>query len=93
MNLTQEVMVLGITRYNFTNDKNELVKGTTVHFYDIAAVSEENRYGVIPQKTNLEFEAYSELHENIFPVRAVANIKVDLSKQKMKVASFDFSKK
>lgn len=93
MNIKQDVTVLGITRYNFTNDAGELVKGTTVHFYDNVGTNEENRYGVLPQKSNLPYDAYDGLKSHIYPTKATAIVTVDLVKQKMKVTGLEFSGK
>ncbi|MBC9722044.1 MAG: hypothetical protein H9W82_12285 [Lactobacillus sp.] len=93
MNFTQEVMVLGITRYNFTNDNNEEVKGTAVHYYDVAGTNEENRYGVLPSKANLPYESYDSLKGHVYPTRGLATVTLDLQRQKMKVTAFDFSDK
>lgn len=92
MNMTQEVMVLGVTRYNFVNDNGEPVRGTTVHYYDLGGVSEENRYGVLPSKANLQLDAYESLTQHVYPTKAMATITVDLTKQKFKVTAFDFKK-
>ena len=92
MNLTQEVMVLGVSRYNFTNDDGEQVKGTTVHYYDVAGANEENRYGVLPSKANLSLDSFDAFKAHVFPTKAIATITIDMQRNKLKVTGFDFKK-
>lgn len=89
MNIQQEVIILGVSRYDFADQQTgEVRKGSTVWFYDTAGVKEENKVGLIPSKASLAYEEFENLKGLTFPVKAVANVGIDLSKGKLKVSGF-----
>lgn len=90
MELKKEVIVLGISRYDFVNDEGQKVAGTTVHYYDIEGVNEDNKQGMIPAKANQPYEAFEVLKQHKFPIKANAVITIDLAKGKLKVGGFEF---
>lgn len=93
MDLKKNVIVLGVKRYDFTNDKNETVRGTSVWYYDLELTNEENAVGMLPNKATLPYEAFDVEKHHKFPCEAVALLKLDLSKGKIKVGGFQFNNK
>lgn len=92
MNLTEEVVVLSVSRYSFVSDEGQQMQGTTVWYHAVNPVSEDNRVGCVPTKANLPLEAFETMKAMKFPVPATANITVDLSRGKLKVSGFSFNK-
>lgn len=92
MNLTQEVIVLSVGRYDFNDDSGKNIKGTTVWYYDANGVNEVDKVGCQPTKASLPIEAFDVLRGQTFPAKATAEITVDLTKGKLKVTAFKFTK-
>jgi len=60
----QNVLVLGLSTYNFKNDSDELVSGTTVYFTSLANDgSKENLVGLKPGKGTLP-ESHFSMHSS-----------------------------
>lgn len=88
MNLTEEVVILSVSRYNFKSDDGQQMTGTTVWYHGVTPIFEDNRVGCVPSKANLPIEAFDTMRNLSFPVEATANITVDLSRGKLKVSGF-----
>lgn len=92
MNLTQEVVILSVSRYDFQDDNGKQVKGTTVWYFDKNGISEPDKVGCPPVKASLPVEAFDVLSRATFPANGIAQITVDLTKNKLKVTAFEFKK-
>lgn len=86
-----DVLILGISKYSFTDDSGRLVEGTTVHYVQTPGVSENAQRGLLPAKATLPIEAFDGTFNNVtFPVKAKAGITLNLSNKRnpIKVTGF-----
>lgn len=90
---TQNVLVLCLSTYNFQNDKDENVKGTTVYYVDLKNDgSNSSLLGLKPAKGTLPEEQFL-IHKNDkFPCYASMQFDMNFANQKIKPVSFDFIK-
>lgn len=86
-----KVMILGVNQYSFTdqNTKNE-VKGTTVHYVQLAPSTESDKVGYFPTKATLPYEMFEQFKNQKFPVVADASFQFDLANKRnpIKVTGF-----
>ena len=89
----QNVLVLGLSTYNFKNDSDELVSGTTVYFTSLANDgSKENLVGLKPGKGTLPESHFSMHSSEKFPAYCKMQFSMDFSTQKIKPSGFSYVK-
>lgn len=87
-----KVIVLGVSRYSFADQKTgEVIEGTKVHYVEASQNGEENNIGHTPQTANMPFRYFDDVSFNPIPAIADCNLRIDLTGRKpsIKVIGFD----
>lgn len=91
-----KVMILGAQQYSFEDDKTgREVSGTTIHYIQLDASTEENKVGYFPSKASLPYAEFYLFEGLEFPLLAEAKIKFDLSNKRnpIKITGFTLQDK
>lgn len=89
--LQQNVVILSVSKWDFKNDENEQLKGTTVWYIDETPTNEEKTKGCLPVKASMDYATFSDINiisKGVYPFKATADVKVDLTRGKHKVVNF-----
>lgn len=82
-----KVQVVGVKRYDFTNDEKENVSGTTVYY--LSESNDENIKGMVTARANLPYEAYKRFNEFPKEMNAVVTISMGNGNLRSKVVDFE----
>ena len=87
---TLQVMILGVSRYDFTDANGKNLKGTTVHYCQLQHATETDKFGYFPSKANLPYSDFESFQGLKFPLSASASWSMDLSNKRnpIKITGF-----
>lgn len=89
--MEQNVIVLGVSKYNFTQrDTGEIIQGTKVHYVNAAEQKEDNTLGKIPQTANMAYEIFSKFLDINYPSNFLMKMSIKMSGKSPKLIVEDF---
>lgn len=88
---TLQVLILGVSRYDFVDQKtNKTLKGCNVHYVQLTHSNEEDKFGYFPTKATLNYNDFDAFRGLKFPLQADADWTVDMSNKRnpIKITGF-----
>lgn len=88
---TLQVMILGVSRYDFDDNKTgKNLKGCSVHYVQLTHSQEADKFGYFPAKANLSYEDFEAFQGLKFPLQADAEWTLDMSNKRNPVKIVGF---
>lgn len=88
----QNVLILGVSRYDFKDDRTgNDVRGTTVWYAPVDTLDEDHKVGLTPVKASLPYQVFDSFVGHEFPSLAKASISLDLSNRRNPIKINGFS--
>lgn len=95
MAINQRVIVLGVSRYKFPNEKTgELIEGCKVHYMEEGFENQADSIGYVPQTAIIDFEEFEGFDPDKVPGVYTAALTVSMRTKKptLKVVGFEYIK-
>jgi hypothetical protein len=88
---TLQVLILGVSRYNFEDKDGKKLTGTSVHYVQLSHSNENDKFGYFPAKANLSYDDFEVFRGLKFPLQADADWTLDMSNKRNPVKITGFS--
>ncbi|NOU81537.1 hypothetical protein GC101_21990 [Paenibacillus sp. LMG 31459] len=91
--LKTRVLVLGVSRYSFPDEKNgNIIEGAKIHYCDADRAEEENVIGHTPQTAVVDYKEFMTMYTSGVPGYYDASMRISLTGRKptLKIDAFEF---